>query len=121
MGANATSFKEGLVPWNVREDGAQRLTKKNGWQIKINGRFVYKHRYIWEQHNGPLKENEIIVFLDGNKSNCVISNLRVVNRSERMFLIKMGYLTDNPKENEALIALAKLKTKVKERRADVKS
>lgn len=41
----------------------------------------YKHRQIWEQHYGPIPKDHIVIFLDGNKKNCDISNLQCIPRS----------------------------------------
>lgn len=39
-----------------------------------------KHHVVWEQHNPPIKRNEILYFLDGNKTNCSIENLMLLKK-----------------------------------------
>lgn len=39
-----------------------------------------KHHVAWEQYNPPIKRNEILYFLDGDKTNCSIENLILLKR-----------------------------------------
>lgn len=56
-------------------------TDINGIRIKVaNNKWMYKNRYIWEQHNGPIPKNHIIIHLDGNITNCDITNLDCIPR-----------------------------------------
>lgn len=43
---------------------------------------MLKHRMVWEQANGPVPPGHVIIFKDGNKANCSLDNLRLVNRGE---------------------------------------
>lgn len=43
--------------------------------------FVQKDRYIYEQHYGKLSKNDMIIHLDGDKTNCEIDNLYKVSRA----------------------------------------
>jgi len=64
--------------------------------------WVTKHRYIWEQANGSIPEDHCIIFLDGNKQNCELSNLRCVPRS---YVVRMvsGLANDIFKEGPEMI------------------
>ena len=46
--------------------------------IKFQGRWVYQHRYIWEQVNGPIPEGFDIHHKDGNKVHNEIENLELL-------------------------------------------
>jgi hypothetical protein len=37
-------------------------------------------RHTWEQHKGPIPQNHVIVYKDGDRSNCAIENLECVHR-----------------------------------------
>lgn len=39
-----------------------------------------KHHVVWEQFNPPIKRNEILYFLDGDKTNCSIENLMLLKK-----------------------------------------
>lgn len=66
----------------VREDVAylEKSTgyKRFGWKNKIH----YVHRMIWEHVNGPIPEGLEIDHIDGDRSNNVIWNLRLVTSSQ---------------------------------------
>lgn len=66
---------------NRLPDGAERLRACGYIAIKTPAGFKYKHRYIWEQTNGPIPPAHIIRFIDGNPHNCDLSNLECVPRA----------------------------------------
>ena len=48
--------------------------------IKVDkDKWTYKQRYIYEQHYGPLPPNSMVIFLDGDRSNFSLDNLRAVS------------------------------------------
>lgn len=48
--------------------------------LKHHPYWAFKHHLIYEQAYGPIPENHVIVFLDGNPFNCDISNLKCIPR-----------------------------------------
>lgn len=91
MGANKTSFKKGCVPPNRSPLGEERLTREGYVEIKVtdgekNDNWKYKHRHIWEQHNGEIEEGSTIIFRDGDRENLDIDNLISVTRSQLLYL-----------------------------------
>lgn len=97
-GGNKTSFKKGDIPQNTRPLYSERVCAKDGYiLIKIpeknpytgaKTRFKHKHIWLWEKHNGSIPEGHVVIFLDGNKLNCVIENLACVPRSVLVHLNK---------------------------------
>lgn len=85
----ATRFKKGNIPHNTLEDNAITERKdKNGRiykyiRIKL-AKWVLYHRYLWEQHNGPIPKGYNIQFRDGDTLNCDIDNLYMISRGEQM-------------------------------------
>ena len=58
-------------------------------QLKIApGKWVLKHRHIYEEHFGKIKEGNYLIFLDGDKTNFDINNLMEVTRKQLMALNK---------------------------------
>lgn len=47
-------------------------------QLKVNGRFYYAHRIIWEMHNGQIPDDMEIDHINHNKADNRIENLRLV-------------------------------------------
>lgn len=60
------------------------ILMKNGYiAIRVNGKYVYKHRWMMEQLLGrKLMPNEIVHHRDGNKQNNTYSNLKRMNKKE---------------------------------------
>lgn len=66
-------------------EGKKRLWFQNGkyrWMIKIGRTFVHLHRYLWEKKHGPIPKNKKLHFIDGDTTNCKLSNLVLLTRSE---------------------------------------
>lgn len=79
-----TMFKPGKMPHNSRHDGFERI--REGYiEVRIRpGKFMLKHRLIWENHHGKIPAGYIVVFLDRNPMNCTIENLTLISRKENM-------------------------------------
>lgn len=79
-----TMFKKGQRPVNWKPDGSERIDVDGYTLIKVNGKFVLKHKYVWEQVNGPMPKGHAIIFKDRNKTNFNIENLECITRQELM-------------------------------------
>ena len=113
MKPNKTSFKKGNIPSNRREVFEERISKDGYVEIKTqdgkqNDNWVYKHRYIWEKENGPIPNQYVIIFADGDKQNLKIDNLILISRKEHAILNKRGLRYDNKETTELGITLANL-------------
>jgi hypothetical protein len=53
-------------------------------------RWVGEHRLIWEAANGPIPAGHVVVFLDADKGNIVLENLRCVHKSVIQYMNKTG-------------------------------
>lgn len=80
-----TCFKKGDVPKNHKPLGYERVTVDGYREIKVAepNVFIGKHRLLYEQHYGPIPEGMNIVFIDGNKENITIENLRMESKAEK--------------------------------------
>ena len=108
-------FKKGNEPHNMKYDGHERLDPKDGYiYIRLSkGKYVLKHRLVWEQHNGPIPKGNIIIFKDKNKYNLNIDNLQMITKRENM---QRNTVTKYPIELQQLIKLNnKLKTTLNEK------
>ena len=119
-GANKTSFSPGNPPANIRDIGSERLDKDGMILIKVPvanpytgsaTRYIHKHIWIWEQANGPRPPNTRIIFKDGDRTNCDISNLLMVSAAEHICLNINGYRSASPDIKPSIMALSKLEAK----------
>ena len=83
--SRSTCFKKGHVPANKKSVGHKRKSVDGYWEVKIAEPNVFKaiHRILWEQHYGPIPKGMQITFIDGNKDNVVIENLRAETMTEK--------------------------------------
>lgn len=81
-----TTFKKGNIPPNHRQVGSERITRDGYIEIKIQepNVFKFKHRVIWEEHNGTIPKGHNIQFRDKNPLNCTIENLYMISRSKQI-------------------------------------
>jgi hypothetical protein len=125
-------FRKGQRPPNHRGPGHEYLDTKDGyiWLIvagpspyktstSVNSHAVMKHRYLWEQANGPIPPKHVLRCKDGNKRNCDPSNWWLIPMAIQTTLNKWSPGFDGlPIEaKEALITRALLKKKMREIRA----
>lgn len=85
-----TQFKKGLVPHNHQPIGSERITKDGYIEVKyqdvsFNKNYILKHRLVWIQANGPIPKGMALEFIDGDKMNVVLENLRLISRKELLF------------------------------------
>ena len=77
-----TRFKPGHVPHNTREMGSESLHADGFVYLKTEDGIVLKHRYVWEQAHGPIPDGYVVTFADGDRTNCDLSNLRLITRED---------------------------------------
>jgi hypothetical protein len=89
IGGKATQFKKGNKPHNTHPVGVivVRNHRKSGEKYKMisfggEKRMQLYHRYVWEQHNGPIPKAHIIGFKDGDTLNCDIKNLYCLSKQD---------------------------------------
>ena len=108
----ATRFKKGNTPHNVNYDGHERTDVDGYTLIRVRkGKYVLKHRWLWEQENGPIPEGHALSFIDGDKTNISIENLELISRAENM-LRNSHYTT--PETVESVVLIYKLNSKIKQ-------
>lgn len=98
----ATRFKKNGIPRNTRPMGFERVNVDGYIEVKVRERpdaehkscFDLKHRLVYERAHGvKLTSDDVIVFLDGDKSNCDPSNLARLSHAEhaKMTTYKLTY------------------------------
>jgi len=119
--ANKTSFKKGLIPVNKVPLYSERINTEGYIEIKVpeenphtgsKERFKLKHRWVWEQANGAIPKSHILLFVDGDKSNCDLSNLDLVHRGVGAIINKMGYGSAPVGVRRTMIAIGRVRHKM---------
>lgn len=115
-----TQFKKGQKPFNELPVGTIVIAP-DGYKIRkkqMEGeqweRWEFLHRTTWEEHYGPIPEGGMIIFKDGNKLNCDISNLALITKRENAALNKLGLRSEDPDLTEAGINLVRLRLAAKD-------
>ena len=105
-----TMFKKGNIPGNHRPVGSERVNVDGYIEIKIAepNKWRLKHLTVWEEENGPLPKGHAILFLDSNKQNTDISNLRLMTRSEMLVMNRYGIKGADAETMNAAANLAQL-------------
>ena len=124
-GMMATQFKKGGVPPNHRPVGSERVTRDGYLERKTDEPNVWRQVHVlnWEAVNGPVPAGHCIIFKNGDKLNCDVSNLLLVTRAELARMNQKGLISTNPRQTEVgqniarlILATAKRKKERKKRR-----
>lgn len=105
---NSGRFKKGLTPWNkgvkgstgchenskahyfsgpphnTKPLGYRRVNKDGYFEVKTEIGFKLLHYVVWRENFGDVPKNCAIIFIDGDKTNVVIGNLKMLTRKELM-------------------------------------
>lgn len=121
-----TQFQKGQHPHNTKYAGHERLTVDGYIEISIEEpnphtgferRYVLKHKYLWEQTNGPVPQGMCLKCLDGNRQNTDPSNWECLPRGVNMLMNgrwSVSYDEAPAEVKPTVLALAKLKYQVKQ-------
>lgn len=110
-----TMFRTGHTPANTMQVGEETHTT-DGYRIRKvrdtgtqRERFAFVHRETWERHNGPIPDGKIVSFLDGDKDNCDIGNLVLLDNLENLELNRTGLRFENGELTSAGVQVARLR------------
>lgn len=118
----ATMFKKGSIPQNHMDVGEYTHTTDGYLIRKISEtgtqreRFEFVHRATWEKHHGPIPEGKIVTFLDGDKDNCDIDNLVLIDKDENLEMNRSKLRFRNAEATKTGLAIAKVKIAVNHRK-----
>lgn len=121
-----TRFKKGQLPHNTKYLGHERLTSDGYVEISVaqtnphtgyERRYVHKHRWLWEQKNGPVPDGMCLKCLDGDKTNTDPTNWEPVPRALLLRLngrFGRDYDTAPPELKPTIMATVKLEHRARE-------
>lgn len=117
-----TQFKKGERPLNemplgsIVVNSAGYKLRKRSMEGTLWERWEFLHRALWEEAHGPIPDGMVVIFKDGNKSNCELSNLMLISKRENSCLNKWGLRSEDPGLTEAGVNLVKLKNAATDKR-----
>ena len=114
--SRATTFKKGNIPPNHRKIGEERISKDGYVEIKVqdgclNKNWELKHRYVYEQHYGKIPKGYNVIFLDGNKYNFDISNLKIISKHDNLIMNEYKLRFKDKELTESAYILAQIENK----------
>lgn len=103
-------FKPGHTPRNKKPVGSERVDVDGYVWIKVAepNKYRQKHRVVWEAANGPIPSNCVVIFLDGNRLNVCLENLKMITKRELQMMNRKGLFNANPELTDAGHNIAKL-------------
>lgn len=123
----ATMFRKGNVPVNHMEVGEYTHTTDGYLVQKVQEagtqreRFEFVHRAVWEKYNGPIPDGKMVSFLDGNKDNCDIENLVLLDNSENLEMNRSKLRFAHADLTEVGANIARIKVAARRRKKEVKA
>ena len=120
---------KGTEPWNknlkignshihnLKNTGDEYISSSSGFtMIKLDNptRWVQKHRYLYEQTFGEIPKDKVLIFLDGNKQNLNLDNLKCITRKQLIKMNQNKLFYNNAELTEAGSELANLMLKINE-------
>ena len=114
---NQTSFQKGHEPHNKKLVGSERKNTNGYVEIKVEepNKWRLKQRVLYEQyHNTILKPDQLILFLNGDKTDFSKENLQLVTKKQIFMMCKEGLLTDDTEITRTGLNIANILLKLKE-------
>lgn len=109
-------FKKGRPSHNSAPVGTEVIVDEGYKETKIAEPNVWKRNHVimWEEENGEVPENHVIIFLDQNKSNVTIGNLAMLHRRELSMMNYHKLFSNDAEVTLSGIALVRLKDRLNE-------
>lgn len=113
---NKTSFKKGRHPENKLTVGSEKPNGDGYIYRKIAEPNVWKskHKLIYEEFNGPIPEEHVIIFADGNRRNFDIDNLVMISKSKLLVMNRYNLIKDDTDLTKTGLIIADIQMKTSE-------
>ncbi len=98
--------------YNKREELSETTDRKGNVLIKANGKWIFKSRYIYEEAFGAVRNDEQVIFADGNHRNFSLENLLCVNRRTFLTMTGFGWFCQNAELTKSAIAFCELHNEI---------
>lgn len=109
-------FKKGEKSINKHPVGSERISPDGYTRIKVANpsRWINKHKYLYEKNIRKLNKGELVIFLNGDKTDFSLENLAAVTRGELAQLNKLGFIQSDREFAIAGLNIIRIKDKLKE-------
>lgn len=120
IGGNITSFQKGQVAHNYKPIGYERVDRDGYLLVKVQDdgpwhkRWRAKHRVVWEEVYGEIPKDNCLIFLDQNKQNVSLENLRLISKAQLSRMNQHELISNDPDVTETGIILSEIYTKIGE-------
>ena len=113
-------FKKGHPSQNIRPVGSERVNIDGYIEIKIAepSKWRQKQRVVWEAEHGPVPDGYMVSFIDGNKQNCALSNLRLITKADNLRRVSLNNYPDEVREVIHMRAVLKRHINTQKRKRD---
>lgn len=112
-----TKWQKGRTPYNKKPIGTEISTNDGYILVKVGepSEYKFKHHIIWEQHYGKIPEGHYVIFLDQDRTNYDINNLKLVRKEDLMMACGKKLFFKNKELTETGLLIAQLEQKRKEK------
>jgi len=117
--SSATRFKKGHEPFNHLPVGAEVIKADGYWWRKVAepNKWRQLHRLKYQEIHGEiLADNELVIFLDGDRDNMAPDNLVKITQRENQMLNRKRLRSEDPQISVTGLAAAKLEIAIEDRR-----
>ena len=113
---NGIEYKGGrVVKFDGVPIGSEFVGKEGNLMIKVeHNKWVQKRRFIWELYNGEIPAKHCVINADGDKSNCDIDNLILIDKGDVANMSRLKYRSNNPEITRTGANILKLRRVIKE-------
>lgn len=119
---NTGQYKKGNIPFNKQKIGYEFKDKEGYTWKKIDDcKFERKQKLLYEEKYGKIPKGYSVIFLDKNKDNFNINNLKLIKNKDKLTAKNMGLITTNKELTEIGILTAQLINKKHEKIDSIKT
>ena len=118
-GGEETRFKKGNKPYNWMPIGSEKEKSDGYIYVKVadgqlNKNWKQKHRWVYEQHHGPIPAGHQVIFGDSDSRNFDIDNLILVTRAQLAVINRLGLIKNDADLTRVGLIIADVKQKISE-------
>ena len=119
-GMEKTLFKKGSRPHNAVPVGTEIVNGEGYHKTKVAepNKWEFTQRLIYEKNHGPIPEDHMVIFKDGNKDNLSIDNLKCISKAVHFEMITHNMRSEFPEITDVNATLAELNIKIKKKKKE---